>query len=272
MTLPASGSISLQQTDVELNLGSTTPISLGQQNVRTLFQVPSGPISLANGLNKARVTGTVYLTSSGTFTVPDTITSITVTIVGGGGGASGSQENDGVPSYGSSGGGSGGYQTTSFGVFPGQQIQYIVGTGGVGNSRTPVTSSGGGFSPPTTSPPVLAKSGTLSNFAGVVSNGGQGGISGANVQPGGASGGGAGGNGADTNGNTSLVNGGNGGSNPVGTGGNGGVVTGGAPFYNGANGTGYGSGGGGAGSANFGGVNPNGTGGNGANGIIIVSY
>lgn len=54
MTLPASpNSISLGQVNTELNLTSTTQISLNNTNVRTLFEVPSGAISMSNGWSKS---------------------------------------------------------------------------------------------------------------------------------------------------------------------------------------------------------------------------
>jgi len=46
MTLPASGSISLNDVNVELTLSGTTTISLNQTNVRSLAGVPSGTISM----------------------------------------------------------------------------------------------------------------------------------------------------------------------------------------------------------------------------------
>lgn len=53
MTLPASGAISLSQVNTELGLSSTANISMGNSNVRTLFGVSSGAISMSNGYGKA---------------------------------------------------------------------------------------------------------------------------------------------------------------------------------------------------------------------------
>lgn len=53
MTLPASGAISLSQVNVELGLSSTASINMGASNVRTLFGVASGAISMSNGYGKA---------------------------------------------------------------------------------------------------------------------------------------------------------------------------------------------------------------------------
>jgi hypothetical protein len=46
MTLPASGSINMNQVNVELGNAGTTAISLGQSTVRALAGIPSGAISL----------------------------------------------------------------------------------------------------------------------------------------------------------------------------------------------------------------------------------
>ena len=47
MTLP-TGTISMSQVNVELQLSATTPISLNQASVRLLADVPSGTISMNN--------------------------------------------------------------------------------------------------------------------------------------------------------------------------------------------------------------------------------
>jgi hypothetical protein len=60
MTLPASGTISLGQTDVELGLPATQYIGLGDANVRTLFGVPSGTIWLSNGYGKSHIVTFVF--------------------------------------------------------------------------------------------------------------------------------------------------------------------------------------------------------------------
>ena len=52
MTLPASGVISLYDVNVEFGRASTTLIALNDADVRLLFGVPTGPISLANGYGK----------------------------------------------------------------------------------------------------------------------------------------------------------------------------------------------------------------------------
>lgn len=53
MALPSSGSISLNQVNVELNRSGTQQISLGESAVRTLFGVASGAISMSDGYGKS---------------------------------------------------------------------------------------------------------------------------------------------------------------------------------------------------------------------------
>jgi len=74
MTLPASGLISLSQVNTELGAGSTTPISLNDTAVRTLFGKPSGIISMSDGWGKSSASGTFgfnpnlsYVDAGGTF-------------------------------------------------------------------------------------------------------------------------------------------------------------------------------------------------------------
>ena len=53
MALPASGAISLNDVNVELDLPATAQISLNDAAVRGLFEVASGAINMANGYGKA---------------------------------------------------------------------------------------------------------------------------------------------------------------------------------------------------------------------------
>lgn len=59
MVLPSSGIIYLSQVNTELGKAATSAISLGQADVRQMFQVPSGTISLSQGYGKG-VTAGVY--------------------------------------------------------------------------------------------------------------------------------------------------------------------------------------------------------------------
>lgn len=53
MALPASGAISLNAVNVELNRAGTTQISLNEAAVRTLFAISSGQIAMSNGYGKS---------------------------------------------------------------------------------------------------------------------------------------------------------------------------------------------------------------------------
>lgn len=55
MALPASGSISMNQVNVELGAAGTTQRSLNDAAVRTLFGVASGQISMSNGWGKSNL-------------------------------------------------------------------------------------------------------------------------------------------------------------------------------------------------------------------------
>lgn len=52
MTLPATGAITLNNVNVELGKSGTTTIAMNNTDIRDLFGVPSGAISLSNGYNK----------------------------------------------------------------------------------------------------------------------------------------------------------------------------------------------------------------------------
>lgn len=55
MPLPGSGQISLSQVNTELGLSSTAQINMGRSDVRTLFAVPSGQISMSDGHGKSNL-------------------------------------------------------------------------------------------------------------------------------------------------------------------------------------------------------------------------
>lgn len=64
MPLQNSGPISLSDVNVELQRASNTTISLNDSNVRTLFGVGSGAISMSNGYGKANRVSLTYTFSS----------------------------------------------------------------------------------------------------------------------------------------------------------------------------------------------------------------
>ena len=66
MTLPASGVISLNDVNVELNRSGTTTVSLNDSDVRTLFGKSSGQISLDDGHGKSNRVSVYYNISSNT--------------------------------------------------------------------------------------------------------------------------------------------------------------------------------------------------------------
>ncbi len=75
---------------------------------------------------------------TGTFTVPCTVTSITVEVYGGGGGAGGGGggSNGGLfNTRGGGGAGGGGYSTITINVIPGSSFTYSIGTGGCGGGN-----------------------------------------------------------------------------------------------------------------------------------------
>jgi len=149
MTLPASGPISLSQVNTELQLSSTATISLNDTNVRTLFGVPSGAISMSNGYGKSYVIpgNSGILTSGSSFTLPSTSgASINVLAIGGGGGGGGGSGRTSFAGFftGGGGGGAGGNAyAVSIPVTPGQTISFSIGgAGGAGTARDGIYTSG----------------------------------------------------------------------------------------------------------------------------------
>lgn len=124
MTLPASGTITMDQVNTELGLSSSALITLNDTAVRNLFGKPSGAISMSDGWGKSSYAGPP---------------SVEYLVVGGGGGGSGG------------GGGAGGMRSGSaLNVTGGVAITVVVGVGGAlnvsGGSSTfgEITSIGGG--------------------------------------------------------------------------------------------------------------------------------
>ncbi len=204
--------------------------------------------------------------SSGTFTVPDGVTSITVEVWGaGGGGATITSKNTG-----GGGGGGGAYASSILNVTPGDTYNFIVGSGGTNGTNGGTTSfnsnsvvAEGGKGAETNSNIGAAGGSSLNSVGNTIFDGGNGGNGGnGNNANSGAGGGGAGsaGNGGDASGMTTGL-----GANE--NGGDGGV---GVQATNyGQDGDSFGGGGSGAAKGNS---NGNYTGGSGADGGIIISF
>lgn len=112
MTLPASGIITMNDVNSELNIASGTAISLNDALVRALAGIASGAIDM-NTLHSKRFSG-VYLNSNNTFVdkvvtwyPPAGVTSISILAIGGGA-SGGSGGTDGCGDYSGDGGGGGG--------------------------------------------------------------------------------------------------------------------------------------------------------------------
>lgn len=220
--------------------------------------------------------------SSGTFTVPAGVTSVTVQAWGAGGGGGARRTS----SDGGGGGGGGGFRGGILTVSPGNTISITIGNGGNGGNANGVNGSNGNATIITHSSGTITASGgnggnastgmggngAGGSFSGTVgsqitTSGGNGG-SGDNNEGGG--GGGAGGSLAGNNGGNGddasnfTHNGGNGGTNN----GNGGSGNGGfgGDDGSGGNAANYGGGGGG------GGDDTGSIGGNGANGLVILTW
>lgn len=185
--------------------------------------------------------GQKVFTSSGTFTVPTGVTSLSCVVVGGGGGSTGCS---GASQYSGAGGGGGGLAYGTFSVTPGSTVTVQVGAGGTaGTNKNLITNKAG-----TGGESKITYGGTimLRGYGGsggaygttVDANGGEFSIAGSGVT---LSGGGYGGNG----GRCRKNNGGGGGGGAGGyggTGGKGGVGNSGTGSY-GNNGGGGGGGG-----------------------------
>jgi len=121
MTLPVSGEINTNQINVELRKTGTTQGSLNDSDWRALATVPSGTISLDNFHGKlGYVPGSASYSSAGTYTwtVPSSVTSINITLIGGAGG------NGGNDCQGGSGGYPGWKLTGTYSVTAGQVFRF----------------------------------------------------------------------------------------------------------------------------------------------------
>lgn len=211
---------------------------------------------------------TTTFTTSGSWTVPSGITSVTVEAWGGGGGGGGRYNQSGS----SGGGGGGAYAKATINVTPGNSYEYTIGDGGAGtvNILAITDGSDGGDTYWGNGSELLAAggkggSGTTIGGAGGLSadSVGEGKYDGGNGANGSGTVGGGGGGGA---GNTSAGNSANGqtGAERNGDGGSGGN---GGSNANGVVGVAYGGGGGGSGRSSS-----NRYGQSGASGMIRIAY
>ncbi|MCH6232695.1 glycine-rich domain-containing protein [Cognataquiflexum rubidum] len=210
------------------------------------------------------------ISGSGTFVVPEGVTSITVEVWGGGGKGGRASSNNTR----SGGGGGGAYSQSVFSVTPGQIFDYSVGVGSTSNNNTPPPGGDTWFGSNTT---LMAKGGSsvttnnLNGAAGGQASAGYGelrynGGNGSNASNSGSIFSGGGGSSASSLGNgvnassnigaAALIGGGDGGDGTTGNG-----------NTNGQDGEAPGGGGGGARRNN-----QTRNGGNGGNGQIIISY
>lgn len=214
-------------------------VAYGQTSITTgdlaSSQLPGGPFVWAKLADLQPMAGPSYITSSGTYTVPNGVTKLRYRVQGGGGGGGGCTTGEG-----GGGGGSGGHSEGVLTVTPGQAITVTIGAGGTAGASGGGTGGNGGTGGTTS----IAGSG----FTTVSCSGGVGGLG---SLPGNASGGAGGtatggalnapgGYGGDGFSSTAVA-GGNGAGSPFGGQGRG-ASGGGAPTVA----TSYGSGGGGA--------------------------
>lgn len=205
---------------------------------------------------------TQTFTSSGTFTVPSGVTSITIQAWGAGGGGSRVTSN----SRRGGGGGGGAYASSVLTVVPGNMYSVVVGLGGsyntdggysgFGNNLVRADGGNGGLNNSSTA----GSGGSALNCIGTTT------YSGGNGADGGSTYSGGGGGGAGSTGNGGNADGMNPGTGTSTNGGNGG--TGVSKSVNGNNGLTYGGGGSGA-SANS---STDRNGGSGAGGLVIITW
>jgi hypothetical protein len=272
-------------TDLTVADGGTGSSTLAANNVllgngtsalQTVAPSTSGNVLTSNGTTWTSAAPSPYIgakaqifttVGANTFTVPDGITAVKVTVIGGGGGGGQGNWNNGV---GAGGGGGGGGTSIRWitGLTSGGTVTATVGAGGTANSGTGGTSSFGAFASAT------------------------GGIGGLNSNSGGAGGAGGTGSSGDINqaggtggiptynGDTGVGTSGAGGAAVFGTSIRSGDIshTGSGSWGRGGAGSPFGTGGNtgiGFGSGASGGVSNNGSsisGGVGSNGVVIVEW
>jgi hypothetical protein len=254
MTLPASGAIDLGEVDVELGYSASATISLNDAAVRSLFGIPSGSISLANGYGKSHSNSNVinitiasnvknyniYTNRGSNYRAG--ISTINLTINSGVVVGSTSRTTYSLDT------GSGWATGDTISIVNNGYIAGAGGKGGRGNSTTFATGTPGIAGGPGIN---LQWPVSITNANGYIYSGGGGGGGGGGSNGDGGGGGagsisGVGGNGYQYGNNGGLVNGGNGGGGVH-------IAYGGGLGQNGGNGSPYGSGGGGGGGGASGG-------------------
>lgn len=213
-----------------------------------------------DGLEPSAPAESVFFSASGTFTVPQGITKVYLTMIGGGGGGCGSLTGG---SSSGGGGGAGAYKINHpITVTPGGSYTVTVGAGGAGGTTGNNGSTGG----TTSFDSVSAAGGQGGQSADGGAGAGTGFDASATVSTAAVTGGGQtfkGGNGAARNG----AEGGGGGGSPFGAGASGGTSGNGYDGIAGTVNTGVGGGGGAGGKGGAGA-----SGGNGGSGFVLVMY
>ena len=137
------------------------------------------------------MTQKVFTGSSGSWTVPDGVTTLKVTLIGAGGGGGGSAKLGSKQVNEGGGGGGGACTQFTMNVTPGQSISYSVGSGGLGGNGAKGTGSSVAG--------INGRDGDKTTFGSYYVNGGKGGIRGYTTVNGGVDGdGGAGGSGGSS--------------------------------------------------------------------------
>ena len=137
------------------------------------------------------MTQEVFTGSSGSWTVPDGVTTLKVTLIGAGGGGGGSAKLGSKQVNEGGGGGGGACTQFTMNVTPGQSISYSVGSGGLGGNGAKGTGSSVAG--------INGRDGDKTTFGSYYVNGGKGGIRGYTTVNGGVDGdGGAGGSGGSS--------------------------------------------------------------------------